>query len=222
MKIPPITWPATPAEAIELQRQMASQVISCPLPATPRWIAGVDVHIRQEQLLAIAVVLSYPELETVEMAEAAIAPPWPYIPGLFSFREGPAALAALERLKIEPDLIFFDAHGIAHPRRLGLASHMGILLDRPTIGCAKTRLTGQVEMPGPHRGDWTPILDQESCIGAVLRTRPSSHPLYISIGHRITLEEAIDWTLRCGTGYRVSEPTRRAHVIAQQSAKGGL
>jgi deoxyribonuclease V len=160
------------------------------------------------------VVLSYPELELVEsrIVEREVA--FPYVPGLLSFREAPIILAACEKLVNSPDLILVDGQGLAHPRRLGLASHLGLLWDRPTIGCAKSRLCGEHGPIGAGRGEHTELVDGEEVIGAVLRTRMNVKPLYISIGHKINLEAAMQWVLNCGGGYRLPEPTRLAHQVA--------
>jgi deoxyribonuclease V len=139
---------------------------------------------------------------------------FPYVPGLLAFREGPSVLAALEKLSIWPDLFIFDAQGLAHPRRLGLACHMGVILDWPSIGCAKSRLIGRHEEPGDEVGDWVPLLDGDQVIGAVVRSRTRVKPLYVSVGHRVDLTTAIDLVLLCSKGYRLPETTRYAHKVA--------
>ena len=143
-----------------------------------------------------------------------MAVPFPYVPGLLTFREGPVVLAALEQLGTWPDLFLFDGQGIAHPLRVGLAAHLGVLLDRPSIGCAKSRLTGNHAEPGNHVGDWAPLYDGAETIGAVLRTRKSVKPVFVSIGHRVSLATAIEFVLACGRGYRLPETTRWAHRVA--------
>jgi deoxyribonuclease V len=139
---------------------------------------------------------------------------FPYVPGLLAFREGPVVLAALAKLQDQPDVLIFDAHGLAHPRRMGLASHLGVLLDRPTVGCAKSRLVGVHEEPDESRGSWTPLTDADEWIGAVVRTRDHVRPVYVSIGHRVDLKTAISLTLGCTSRYRLPEPIRWAHRVA--------
>jgi deoxyribonuclease V len=139
---------------------------------------------------------------------------FPYVPGLLAFREGPIVLAALERLAERPDVLIFDAQGLAHPRRMGLATHLGILLDVPSVGCAKSRLCGKETEPGEEKGSWTPLLDRGEVIGAVVRTRSRVRPVYVSVGHRVDLETAVSLVLSCATKYRLPEPTRWAHRVA--------
>jgi deoxyribonuclease V len=139
---------------------------------------------------------------------------FPYVPGLLSFREGPAVLDALDKLKSPPDLLIFDGHGLAHPRRFGLACHLGLLVDIPAIGCAKSRLCGQYEEPGPHRGDTMPLIDKGEVVGAAVRTRAGVKPVFVSIGHRVDLPTSIHYVLACCRGYRLPETTRWAHRLA--------
>jgi deoxyribonuclease V len=160
------------------------------------------------------VVLDLATLAPVDWARAERPIFFPYVPGLLTFREGPAVLAALEKLTIWPDLLIFDGHGLAHPRRFGLAAHMGVLLDQPSIGCAKSRLIGQHIEPDDTVGHWVPLYDQGEIIGAVLRSRRGVKPLYVSIGHRIDLETAIEIVLRCTGRFRLPETTRLAHRLA--------
>jgi deoxyribonuclease V len=143
---------------------------------------------------------------------------FPYVPGLLTFREAPGAIAAIEALRIRPDLLLCDGQGLAHPRRCGFASHLGLALDLPSIGAAKSRLTGSHEEPGGERGDWTPLVDDGEVIGACVRTRPGARPIYVSIGHRVTLETAIRLVLRCTTRYRLPEPTRLADQLSKSRA----
>ncbi|HEY75219.1 MAG TPA: deoxyribonuclease V [Thermoflexia bacterium] len=207
-------WDLPPAEAKRLQRQLRDRVRIEPITNPVRWIAGVDVSVRGEVSKAAVVVLSFPELEPTEAVTAERPVEFPYIPGLLAFREGPVVLDAMAKLRQRPDLVIFDAHGLSHPRRMGLATHLGVLLDLPSIGCAKSRLCGEHGEPPPERGGWTPLFDGEEVIGAVLRTRTGVHPVYVSIGHRIDLEGAVEWVLRCCTRYRLPEPTRWAHRVA--------
>ena len=208
--------PTAAAEAIELQKKLVSRVSGRGKVVSPRYIAGVDMAFMRgdSEGAAAVVVLSYPELEVIEAKIARGKPDFPYIPGLLSFRELPLTLAACKQLTITPDLVFVDGQGIAHPRRFGFASHLGIFLDVPTIGCAKSRLCGESEAPELEAGSYAELKDDDEIIGAVLRTRTGVSPLYISTGHKIDLPEAIRWTLACCRGYRMPEPTRLAHQEA--------
>ena len=178
-------------------------------------VAGVDASYREIGRAAIA-VFSFPDLTLLEEVTATRKAPFPYIPGLLAFREGPVALAAYERLAIQPDLLLFDAHGYAHPRRMGLASHLGVYLDRPSIGCAKSRLTGKYEEPGPESGAWSPLLSRGEEIGRVVRTKARTKPIFVSVGYRVTLPLAVEVVLRCVRGYRLPEPTRIADRLTRQ------
>lgn len=218
----PPAWPTTAADAIALQQQLRSQVITQDrLPESLRFVAGVDAGFEADGTLtrAAVVVLSFPDLTPVDEALVRRPTVFPYVPGLLSFREVPAVLEALAQLQTEPDLILVDGQGIAHPRRLGIASHLGLLIDRPTIGVAKSRLVGTHAPVPPEKGAWVPLADQGECIGAVLRSRTNVNPLYISPGHRISLETALDYTLRCTTQYRLPETTRLADRLSS-SRKG--
>ena len=210
-------WNLSPAEAIALQRDLAKRVETADrLTARITRVAGVDVGFEDEgrTTRAAVAVLSFPDLMLQETEVARMPTVFPYIPGLLSFRELPAVLEALSRISPFPDVILCDGQGRAHPRRFGIACHLGLLLDVPTLGVGKTRLIGEYEEPGPDRGDWTPLLDKGETIGAVLRTRPGVKPLYISGGHRVGLETAIELTLACVTRYRLPETTRAAHRLA--------
>ncbi len=207
-------WAVSPTEAKALQRRLRERVRVEPLKGPVHRVAGVDVSVQGEMSRAAVVLLSFPDLNPLEAATAERPVPFPYIPGLLAFREGPAVLDALARLEGRPDVLIFDAQGLAHPRRMGLATHLGVLLDLPSIGCAKSRLCGEHEDPPPERGAWAPLFDGEEVIGAVLRTRTGVHPVYVSVGHRVNLESAIEWVLRCCTRYRLPEPTRWAHRVA--------
>lgn len=213
----PESWPTTPAEAIALQQALAPQIVlQDRIPKPIRYVAGVDAGFEDEgeTTRAAVVVLSFPDLTPVDEVLVRQPTVFPYVPGLLSFREVPAVLAALAQLKTEPDVILCDGQGIAHPRRLGIASHLGLLCDRPTVGVAKSRLVGtHAEVP-PDKGTWVPLVDRGERIGAVLRNRANTKPLYISAGHYITLETAIDLVLRCSTKYRLPETTRYADRLA--------
>jgi deoxyribonuclease V len=181
----------------------------------------VDISAEKVQGMATGavVVLEYPELRLVETQVAQGRPSFPYVPGLLSFRESPLTLAACEKLSITPDLILVDGQGIAHPRRLGLASHLGLLLNTPTIGCAKSLLCGQHEEPGFDTGSYTEVVDKGETIGVALRTKAGMKPIYVSIGHKVDLQAAIYWVMNCCRGYRLPEPTRLAHLAAGGNLK---
>jgi len=181
---------------------------------TYRTVAGVDVGIKGELARAAVVVMALPELSILERVVIERPVTFPYVPGLLSFREAPAILEALARLESVPDVLLFDGQGYAHPRRMGIATHVGILLDHPTIGCAKSRLCGSYEEPAPARGSYTWLRDRGETVGAVLRTRSGVQPVFVSVGHRMRLDIAIDLVLRCTRGYRLPEPTRWAHHLA--------
>ena len=181
-----------------------------------RFVAGADVGFEDggKTTRAAVVVLSFPQLELVEKSIVRRKTRFPYIPGYLSFREAPAVLAALGKLKQKPDLLLCDGQGIAHPRRFGLACHIGVLADIPTIGVAKTRLIGQYREPATRKGSQTPLTDDGELVGTVLRTRDNVKPLFVSCGHRIGLETAVDYVLKCVTRYRLPETTRWAHRLA--------
>ncbi|PLX88488.1 MAG: deoxyribonuclease V [Desulfuromonas sp.] len=212
-------WKVTPAEAVELQKQLADQVIlqDC-LTGQPALVAGADVSYRWhgEQFYAAVVVLSLPDLQPVAEATARGRVTFPYVPGLLSFRELPVLLKAFEELSVSPDLVLVDGQGIAHPRRLGLASHLGLWLGLPTIGCAKSRLCGEHASVGQRRGQQVPLYDKQEQVGVVLTTRDRVKPLYISPGHKIGLRRAVEQVLMCGGGYRLPEPTRQAHLLSNR------
>jgi deoxyribonuclease V len=209
-------WDLSPAEAKDLQLQLAEKVVAETAfdPAAVRTVAGVDVSIRKRMAQAAVVVLKLEDLKPVDWAVSEAPATFPYIPGLLTFREGPVVLGALEKLSIWPDVLIFDGQGIAHPRRIGLAAHMGVILDHPSIGCAKSRLTGEHADPGDDVGSWEPLTDRGEIIGAVVRSRAGVKPLYVSIGHRVDLPGSMDLVLRCTRGYRLPETTRYAHRVA--------
>jgi deoxyribonuclease V len=216
-------WDVTPAEARALQTELRGRVELRDRLGRLHRVAGADVAFdgsgEGREAIAAVVVFSYPGWEELECAIARRPLTFPYVPGLLSFREIPAILAALELLQKTPDLIFCDGQGYAHPRRFGLASHLGVLLDVPTIGCAKSRLIGTHREPGARPGSWTPLMDDEERIGAVLCTRAGSRPLYISCGHRVSLERAVSLTLEACDGPRVPLPTRRADRCVAQAKR---
>lgn len=209
-------WDLSVDEAKALQSQLAKKVIAETTfdPDAVQTVAGVDVGFQGDVARAAVVVLAFPSLRPIEYAIGQVPVGFPYVPGLLTFREGPSVLAALEKLRIRPDLLIFDGHGLAHPRRIGLASHMGVILDRPSIGCAKSRLVGEHDEPGDEVGDWTSLRDGDEVIGAVVRTRARVKPVFVSVGHRIDLDTAITFVLRCAPRYRLPETTRYADRVA--------
>jgi deoxyribonuclease V len=210
------SWNLTPQEAIALQKELRHHILIADRLGSVHRVAGVDVGFEDtgNTTRAAVVVLSYPRLELVESAVAQRPTSFPYVPGLLSFRELPALLDAFAKLSAFPDLILCDGQGIAHPRRLGIATHLGLLLDIPSIGVGKTRLWGRYGKVPEGRGAWTPLRDHDEIIGAVLRTRPGIKPLFISPGHRISLETAIRYVMGCVTRYKLPETTRQAHRLA--------
>ncbi len=212
------TWNLSYSQAHELQKQLACKVQPTPLKDPPRLIAGLDCALSKDgqKIIACAVVVKLPGLEPVETKTAKQKVSFPYIPGLLSFREAPVCIAAVKKLKTEPDLFLIDGQGIAHPRRLGLAAHLGLFFDKPTIGCAKSRLTGSFENPSGQKGSHNELKDKDDVIGAVLRTRTNVKPIFVSLGNRCTLNDAIKTTLACTTKYRLPEPTRLAHQLVSK------
>ncbi len=209
------SWNVEPSEAAQIQKDLRMRLILAWDKRPIDSVGGVDVSIKPEIARAAIVVIRFPDLTPLEAVTADAPLVFPYIPGLLSFREGPAVLAAWEKLQHKPDLLMFDGQGIAHPRGIGIASQMGLWLERPTIGVAKSRLYGRHEEVGPKRGDQTQLLDKNgNVIGTVLRLREKTNPLYISPGHLIDVKHATEFGLACAAGYRLPEPTRWAHKVA--------
>lgn len=211
-----LVWPRRVAEARRLQEQLRSRVVTQDRLGVVETVAGIDVGYEKNGTVtrAAVVVLDFPALTVREQAIARRPTRFPYVPGYLSFREAPAVLAALKRLRTRPDLLLCDGQGLAHPRRFGLACHLGLLLDTPSIGVAKSRLIGTHGRVPAKKGSWTALEDNGEVIGVVLRTRMDVKPVYVSIGHRICLATAIDYVLRCTTRYRLPETTRQAHRLA--------
>lgn len=209
-------WDVTPAEAREIQHQLCARVETQDRLGPVEYLAGVDAGVEDggRRIRAAVVVLSLPRLEVVDRALGHRPARFPYVPGLLSFREIPAVLNALEQLQRPPDVLLCDGQGIAHPRRLGIASHLGVLLDIPSIGVAKSRLVGTHEPVPNRRGAWVALLDGEECIGAVLRTRVDVKPVFVSIGHRVSLPSAVDIVMQAVTRYRLPQTTREADRLA--------
>ena len=227
MKIPPPLhrWCLSPRRAIRLQGRLAGRVRIEPLGKSVRLVAGADMAFSADGRRCLAgVVVCDLRADPVRVVEEQLA--WrevrfPYVPGLLSFREAPAVLAAIRKLKTIPDVFLFDGHGLAHPRRLGLASHAGLLMDRPAVGCAKSRLCGKHRDPPAARGSFAPLVDKDETIGAVLRTRTGVKPVFVSAGHRVTLDDAIRVAMKCATRYRLPEPTRLAHNLVTRHRRDG-
>jgi deoxyribonuclease V len=210
----PHRWDLTPKEAIALQNSLRARVRFTADFGTPTTVAGVDVGVKNDVARAAVVVLDFPSLQPRDQGVAELKIPFPYIPGLLAFREMPAVLAAVDRLTVEPDVFIVDGHGFAHPRRFGIACHLGVVLDRPSIGCAKSRLVGSHPEPDNRFGAWAELRHEDQVIGAVVRSRVGISPLYVSIGHRVDLPTAIDLILKCCRGYRLPETSRLAHRVA--------
>jgi deoxyribonuclease V len=211
---PSHSWDLSPKEAFELQSALAVKVERQLRIGPVRHVAGVDVSVRDDVGRAAVVVLDLEGLAPVDYAVATRPATFPYVPGLLAFREGPVVLDAIEKLRTTPDLLIFDGQGLAHPRRLGIASHIGLLVDMPAIGCAKSRLCGQHDEPGEEPGDYAFLVERGEIIGAVLRTRRGVKPVFVSIGHRVDLETSIEYLLACCRSYRLPETTRWAHRVA--------
>ncbi len=244
-------WNLSYAEARQLQAELAGQVQHTPLEGRPEVVAGLDCAFSRDgkRIVAAVVVLQLPGFEVLETTEVVRKVTFPYIPGLLSFREAPACIASVEKLRKQPDLFLVDGQGVAHPRRLGLAAHLGLFFDKPTIGCAKSRLIGTYEEPPLEKGGYSWLTDPsakisdsrmpiarrkaslmgdcrltienrksqiENPIGAVVRTRTNVKPLFVSVGNKCTLDDAIEFTLACTTRYRLPEPTRLAHQLVSR------
>jgi deoxyribonuclease V len=210
------SWDLSYPEARSLQMQLAEQIQFVPFkPKEPFLTAGLDCAFSNDgkKVIAAVVVVRIPTFEVIETADAAVKVTFPYIPGLLSFREAPACIAAFKKLKSQPDLIIVDGQGIAHPRRLGIAAHLGLIFDCSTIGCAKSRLIGEHGTLGTSKGASAFLTDKEKIIGAIVRTRRDVKPVYVSVGNKCLLENAIELILRCTTKYRLPEPTRLAHQL---------
>ncbi|UBF27161.1 deoxyribonuclease V [Kovacikia minuta CCNUW1] len=213
-------WPQTAEEAIAIQQTLRSEIITTDQLGTIRYVAGVDVGFEADGSItrAAVAVLGLEDLKLQDRAIARRPTTFPYIPGFLSFREVPAVLDALGKLTLTPDLLLCDGQGIAHPRRFGIACHLGLLTNLPAIGVAKSLLVGKHAEVPDQRGSWVPLMHKHETIGATLRTRPGTKPVFISSGHRISLETAIAYVMRCTTKYRLPETTRTAHHLASGPA----
>ena len=223
MKIAPLhDWNLTPPQAIQLQKQLAHEVVAEDRFGAPfKTVAGIDLgyDAKNDTSRAVVVVLSFPKLELIETSEAILPIQFPYVPGLLSFRETPVAIKALEKLTVAPDLILCDGQGLAHPRRFGIACHIGLIVDVLTIGVARSLLVGKVENLGETRGNTAPLVYRNEQVGVALRTKDKVQPIYVSIGHRISLETATDFVLQCTPKYRLPETTRLADKLASYRKK---
>jgi len=211
----PHAWSVSPKQAVAIQRKLSGRIIRRGRPRRIRLIAGVDLAFLPDKTHCVAAVVVWDIRAQDVLEQHVLRRPveFPYVPGLLSFREAPAILAVLRKLDTEPDAFMFDGQGYAHPRRFGLASHVGLLIDRPSLGCAKSVLVGTFKMPLSMRRSRTPLVDDGECIGMAVRTREKVKPVYVSVGHRISLEAAVDVTLASTTRYRIPEPTRLADKL---------
>jgi deoxyribonuclease V len=212
-------WDLTYEQARELQVRLARRVRFVAMKKRPAVVAGLDCAFSKDgkKIFAAAVVLETPGLTVIETATATRKADFPYIPGLLSFRETPVCIDVIEKLRSRPDVFIIDGQGIAHPRRFGIACHIGVLIDKPTVGCAKSRLIGAFDEPGKRKGNFSPLKDDEEIIGAVLRTRTGVKPVFVSAGHKCTLDDAIKVVLECTTKYRLPEPSRLAHQTVDKA-----
>jgi deoxyribonuclease V len=212
----------TPGEARRLQGELASRVVAGPALDLEgvRHVAGADVSTQGDRAYATVVVLEFPSLSPLEVQGFEAALEFPYVPGLLSFREIPSVAGALEKVETAVDALILDAQGLAHPRRMGLASHLGLFLDVPTVGCAKSLLVGSYEEPGEEKASATNLVHRQEVVGRVVRTRSRVSPVFVSVGNRIDLESAVELVLACCTRYRLPETTRRAHDAANRLRRG--
>jgi deoxyinosine 3'endonuclease (endonuclease V)/endonuclease III-like uncharacterized protein len=217
-------WPKNYKDAVRVQEGLKSRLVMEDRIGDVRLVAGADVSYDKgsDYYHAAVVVLRLPEMETVEEAHASAKAPFPYIPGLLAFREGPIVLRAFRKLKMRPDVVLIDGHGVAHPRGFGLASHMGVLLGIPTIGCAKTVLVGEFEEPEKRRGSCSPLVYKNIEVGRALRTKDGVNPVFVSVGHMVSLDQACKIVLECCTKYRLPEPTRMAHILVNKIRREAL
>jgi len=218
------SWDVSPEEAIKIQNEMRNLVKIENLQSQIRYIAGADISFDKgsNTVYAGIVVLKFPELVEVDRSLLITEVNFPYIPGLLSFRESPALIKAWEKIKIIPDVVIIDGQGIAHPRRFGIASHFGVLIDKPTIGCAKSLLVGKYKEPDEKAGSYSYLYDSGEIIGVALRTRDNVQPVFVSIGHKITLDESIEIIMQSIRGYRIPEPTRQAHMLVNALRRGEI
>ncbi len=206
-------------KAKRIQKKLSEKVEILPLRKKISYIGGIDVSVKEDVGIACIVVMSYPHLKDVEVKTAKKRICFPYIPGLLSFREGPAIIEAIKKLSVKPDVFIFDGQGIAHPRGVGIATHVGVLLGISTIGCAKSVLCGTYKEPGIEKGSWTPLIYNGKKVGVALRTRSGVKPVFVSVGNKIELGQCIEIVLNCCTKYRLPEPIRKAHAVAGEEMR---
>jgi deoxyribonuclease V len=212
-------WDIQPEEAIRCQERLSQHILLSPIFKNIKLIAGVDASYKKQLVIGGIALLKYPELTVLDCDYAVREVNFPYIPGLLTFREGPVLVELFQKIKWNPDIIFFDGQGIAHPKRMGIATHLGLLLNRATIGCAKSHLIGSYHSPDNQKGSYSLLLQKGNIIGAVLRTKNGVKPIFVSPGNGINLEKAIEITLSCTTTYRIPEPIRQAHLLVQKIKK---
>jgi deoxyribonuclease V len=209
-------WPKDMAVARAIQEETRNKIVIAPIKKMPRHIAGVDAAFNAGQVIAVASVFSYPALEPVEDSHSVEGIQFPYVPGFLAFREGSVIVSAVRKLRTMPDLIMVDGHGIAHPRGVGIASQLGVMLNVISVGCAKSRLVGEYEEPGQAKGDWSNLVMRGVTVGAALRTRYHVKPVFVSPGHRIDLAGSVEIVMKCCGKYRIPEPLRRADMMTKQ------
>ena len=210
------SWKVSPGEAIQLQKELKGKISLKKSFNKVKIVAGADVSYYKNKMIAGVIVFEFPNLKVIERQFFISPINLPYIPGLLTFREGPSLLEAFKKIKITPDVILFDGQGIAHPRRMGIATHLGLFLDKPTIGCAKSRLSGEYTSVGEEKGDYALLKEGEEVLGAVLRTRRKVKPIFISPGHKIDLFNSIEIVLKCTEKYKLPIPVREAHIFVNQ------
>lgn len=210
-----LRWPEDKEKARALEERLKKRLLIEPIESAPVTVAGVDAAFLGDRIICVACLYSYPALVPVKEAHVVRIVRFPYIPGMLSFREGPAAIESIEKLGVKPGLLIFDGQGIAHPWGMGLASFVGALMDIPSVGAAKSRLVGSYKEPGRKKGSWTPLEYEGRVVGAAVRTRDSTKPLFVSPGHRIDLVGSIETVLKCTGRYRVTEPVRRADMLTK-------
>ena len=210
------SWEVSPGEAIQLQKELKKKISLKKSFNNVKIVAGADISYYKNKMFAGIVILKFPQLEIIEKKSSVSSANFPYISGLLTFREGPSLLEVFKKIKTTPDVILFDGQGIAHPRRMGIATHLGLFLDKPTIGCAKSRLSGKYTSVGEEKGDYALLKEGEEILGAVLRTRREVKPVFISPGHKIDLPNSIEIVLKCIIKYRLPLPVREAHIFVNQ------
>ncbi len=210
------SWEVNPKEAIQLQKELKKKISLKKSFNQVKKVAGADVSYYQNKMIAGVIIFKFSNLELIEKQSFISSINFPYIPGLLTFREGPSLLEAFKKIKVEPDIILFDGQGIAHPRRMGIATHLGLFLDKPTIGCAKSKLSGNYNAVGEEKGCYSLLREGEEIIGAVVRTRKKVKPIFVSPGHKMDLPNSIEIILKCTDKYKLPVPIREAHIFVNQ------